>query len=182
MTLADRVSNLPNEPGGRLWSKAHPDPVDLSTTEENLPTLSPTASSSHCLLSHCSHIDSLLIRLSEIEHSVVDLDRKVAAELVSLQHPPQATDSRFPLKHLVAICDSIQDDLSRVQSKAASVVELRRSLSERLEKVHDLLAIANDRWTATQKQSTSQAASEAGMHHNTGKLFSSHVGITLITC
>jgi hypothetical protein len=178
MALSDNISGPSNEHGGRFWGRAPPDPQDLNTMAENIPPHAPMASVSSSPLdrhsppptqpSRRTRTWELLLRLSEIERSVEELAYEVSTKLPRLENPTGDVHSPFPLKSLLVTSKSLQDDLDRVKSKAHSVVELRRTISEKLRSICDSLTKAKDTWAAGYCQNTSAVTVEAAGYDTSG--------------
>jgi hypothetical protein len=76
----------------------------------------------------------------------------------------------FPLEHLVAVSESIQDDLGLIKIKAASVSEYKESINVKVEDVHISLLKAKREWADHQKENRASTACGSGVSHNAGKL------------
>jgi hypothetical protein len=181
MTLSDNVSGPPKRPGGHLWAREAPDTADAETLAAHLAsaslnpqpppsTLPSSPPPRHSFQpSRRTAIANLLQRLSGIESSAEQLEQEASAALLRLEYPTQNTYTSFPLERLLATCDSLLDDLSRVKSKAASVSETQSSIKGKVDSTRMRLVEARRKWKTCRNNVRESGPKAGGVPHNTGK-------------
>lgn len=185
MTLCDNVSGAPKHEGGRLWARESPDTADLDILAANFasaPLEAPTPivnahAPRHAEPSRKAVTTALIQRLSEIDSSTDQLARTASGALSQLEHPPGKACMQFPLRDLLANCNSLRDDLDRVKSKVPAVVELQRSTKDKLDDVRSSILEAKRQWKSCRKSDNGSGPSQSGIEHNTGKLSCSKLQI-----
>jgi hypothetical protein len=176
VTLADKVSGVPQHQGSRLWSKSNPDPQDLETLMQHLSlgsgesSDSTTTSPLNSEPSRRSRVDSHIRRLAGIEASVAELADRTSKELNDLSSHAGDPSELFPLQPLLTACASLRSRLDEVRGKQAAVVETKRSIAEQLDEVQGLLDKSKRDWKRTWTEYSAAATTPAANEVNTGEL------------
>lgn len=155
-TLADNVSGLPRNQGGRLWSKwtaeELPEPIDVTAT------YSPSRS---------ELLRNLLSQLGKFDSLTKTLHEKVTLELQTSDSPSFLNSLTFPLNHLHLERLHLEAEIEKIKSKAASVSVLKESIKQELVIISDTLRSAKKKWKNFQESSYT-IVPPTGPTHSTG--------------
>jgi hypothetical protein len=177
MTLNDNVSGPPKRPGSRLWARESPDAADVdgvtriftAASPPGPTTPMPASTGRHTEPSRKIAINTFIQRLSEIDMSADELGNTVSGALPRLEHPSGGADQPFPLRDLLTKCDSLLLDVESVKSKVHAVVELRRSVREKLDDIRNSILEAKRQWVRRRTRTGERTGHDGhGVQYNTG--------------
>lgn len=133
LTLSDEVTaGVEDTVASRIWCRS----ADLQQTSAGPSPYAP--------------IDDYLNLLCEIEHELSALILVTRPKLACLQEPLACGDP-FPLKAALTDARRIQDRLATVNSRAASVREVKSQISDRLSSFLAELKVSQSEWTESLK-------------------------------
>lgn len=163
--LADSVSGPSLVPGGPLWSRGddHQSKHEFSNSSshscspsQSLPILLHPPSKSRPTNSYFPPRQSgerrsrevdLIARLSELEQEVDALRERVLEALSRLSRPlSSAPPTLFPLSELLQSSRRLKDELEMVTFKGPAVLDLKVSISSKLQKINVNLVAAKKDW------------------------------------
>jgi len=169
--LADNVSGPSLVPGGPLWSRnsskdhqSNSDSPSSSSIKKTVSSMTHHSPSSHSILSSQSPPISshsplhqtgsrrsreaeLITRLSELEKEADTLRERALEGFTHLGHPLSfGPPSPFPLSGLLQSSKSLKEELEMVTFKGAAVLDLKTSISSKLQKIDAKLVAAKKDW------------------------------------
>ena len=173
--LADNVSGPSLVPGGPLWSRNHSEdrqsdndfPTSmkqtfgsssspLSVTHHSPPSRSSFPSQGLTTSPHSpprqtgsrrSRETELIACLSELEQEVNTLRDRALEGIARLGHPSSSgPPTLFPLSELLQSSRSLKDEIETVTFKGPAVLELKTSISSKLQKIDAKLVAAKKDW------------------------------------
>jgi hypothetical protein len=196
-TLADNISGPSTRPGGSLWSRETCDPNlsddipsdsyaaprQISSEPQHPPAVNPSPSSpsppAHMTPAHAppkqagsnrSREQEVISSLSLLESDVQKLFDKVQNCLTNLGQPsPGGPPIPFPLFSFLRKSSDFSLELNAVTLKKPAVLELKGSISRKLQQIDSRLKTAKANWTQKQSDIRSSTTPIHGIPHDTCK-------------